>query len=71
MMIPVHASRYLPAGGGSYGHLVLSIRQTDVIIYGTGIAEYITNEFVRSGQFISPEWALPPVVRFRSEFAFG
>jgi hypothetical protein len=70
-MIPVYGHRYLPAGGGTHGHPVLSIHQTDIIIYGTDIAEYITNEFVRSRQFISADWGTPPMVPFWSEFAFG
>jgi hypothetical protein len=41
------------------------------IIYGTDIAEYITNELVRSGQFISADWAPPPMAPFWSEFTFG
>lgn len=63
-MIPVYGHRYLPAGGGTHGHPVLSIHQTDIIIYGTDIAEYITSEFVRSRQFISADWAPPPMVPF-------
>ena len=34
-MIPVYAHRYLPAGRGTHGHPVLSIWQTDIIVYGT------------------------------------
>jgi hypothetical protein len=44
-MIPVYAHRYLPAGCGSYGHPVLSIYQTDIIIYGTDLAAHIDREF--------------------------
>ena len=40
-MIPVWGHRYLPAGRGTYGHPVLSIYQTDIIIYGTDLADYI------------------------------
>jgi hypothetical protein len=48
-MIPVYAHRYLPAGRGSYGHPVLSIYQTDVIIYGIDLAAYIDREFGGTG----------------------
>ena len=41
--------RYLPAGRGNYGHPVLSIYQTDIIVYGTDLADYIDNEFGGSG----------------------
>jgi hypothetical protein len=43
-MIPVCSHRYLPAGRGTYGHPVLSIYQTDIIIYGTDLADYINQE---------------------------
>ena len=46
-MIPVCGHRYLPAGRGSYGHPVLSIYQTDIIVYGTDLADYINCEFSR------------------------
>lgn len=39
--------RYLPAGRGTYGHPVLSIYQTDIIVYGTDLADYISCEFDR------------------------
>lgn len=67
-MIPVYAHRYLPAGRGTYGHPVLSIYQTDIIVYGTDLAGYIDNEFSDSGWFISPDWIPPPMVPFWSEF---
>lgn len=46
-MIPVCSHRYLPAGRGTYGHPVLSIYQTDIIVYGTDLADYIYHEFGR------------------------
>ena len=65
-MIPVYAHRYLPAGRGTYGHPVLSIYQTDIIIYGTDLADYINHEFGR--WFISADWTPPPMVPFWSDF---
>jgi hypothetical protein len=67
-MIPICGHRYLPAGGSTYGHPVLSIYQTDIIIYGTDLADYITNEFSDSGRFIGQDWTPPPMVPFWSEF---
>jgi hypothetical protein len=67
-MIPICGHRYLPAGHGTYGHPVLSIYQTDIIIYGTDLADYITNDFSGSGRFISQDWTPPPMVPFWSEF---
>ncbi len=63
---PVYAHRYLPAGRGTYGHPVLSIYQTDIIVYGTDLADYINCEFGR--RFISPDWTPPPMVPFWSDF---
>jgi hypothetical protein len=47
---------------------VLSIRQTDIIIYGTDLATYINREFTDPGTLISADWSRPPMVPFWSEF---
>jgi hypothetical protein len=65
-MIPVYGHRYLPAGRGTYGHPVLSIYQTDIIFYGTDLADYVSCEFSR--WFISADWTPPPMVPFWSDF---
>lgn len=44
-LIPVYAHRFLPAGRGTSGHPVLSIKQTDVIYYGMDLVDYIHQEF--------------------------
>jgi hypothetical protein len=44
-MVPVYSHRCLPAGRGTFGHPVLSMHQTDIIIYGDDLADYITHEF--------------------------
>jgi hypothetical protein len=67
-MIPVYAHRYLPAGRGTYGHPVLSIWQTDIIVYGTDLAGYIDHEFTGPGSSISLDWTPPPMVPFWGEF---
>ena len=67
-MIPVYAHRFLPAGHGTWGHPVLSIYQTDIIIYGTDLAEYVNSEFTGSGRSVGPEWTPPLMVPFWSEF---
>jgi hypothetical protein len=66
-MIPVYSHRYLPAGRGGYGHAVLSMYQTDIIVYGTDLANYIDHEFVRPGWSISVGWTPPTMVPFWSE----
>ena len=65
-MIPVYEHRYLPAGWGTYGHPVLSIYQTDIIVYGTDLADYINQEFGQ--RFISADWTPPLMVPFWSDF---
>lgn len=56
-------SRYCRAG--TYGHPVLSIYQTDIIIHGTDLADYINHEFGRGS--ISADWTPPPMVPFWSD----
>jgi hypothetical protein len=38
-------ARYLPAGRGTFGHPVLSMYQTDIIVYGLDLVDYISQEF--------------------------
>ena len=47
---------------------MLSIVQTDIIVYGTDLAEYINHEFTDPDRSISPDWVPPPMVPFWSEF---
>jgi hypothetical protein len=74
-MIPVWGHRYLPAGRGTYGHPVLSIYQTDIIMFGTDLAEYIAIEFHRRSMIPDltppPGWTEPPMVPFWSDFLDG
>ncbi|MFF8271770.1 hypothetical protein ACF059_30975 [Streptomyces sp. NPDC016562] len=44
-LVPVYSHRYLPGTAGECGHPVLSVHQTDIIIYGNDLADYIRNEF--------------------------
>ena len=71
-MIPVYRHRYLPAGRGTYGHPVLSIWQTDIIMFGTDLADYIAIEFHRRSMIPDlrppPGWTEPPMVPFWSDF---
>jgi hypothetical protein len=73
-MIPVYGHRYLPAGRGTYGHPVLSIWQTDIIIFATDLANYIALEFHRPmipDLVPPPDWTPPPMVPFWSDFLDG
>ncbi|AGL20002.1 hypothetical protein L083_6492 [Actinoplanes sp. N902-109] len=57
-LIPLHGHRYLPAGRGTTGHPVLSVMQTDVIVYGNDIEDWIRREF---GGAVGPVGARPTV----------
>lgn len=44
-LIPVYSHRYLPAEPQQSGNPVLSVVQTDIIQYGSDLADYFWNEF--------------------------
>ncbi|MFZ4234640.1 hypothetical protein ACOZGD_05535 [Streptomyces murinus] len=44
-LVPVYGHRYLPGTAGEHGHPVLSVYQTDIILYGNDLADYIHHEF--------------------------
>ncbi|MDN3239301.1 hypothetical protein [Glycomyces tritici] len=44
-MIPVYSHRYLPSGRGNWGHPVLSVHQSDIIVYGVDLLDYVGREF--------------------------
>ncbi|MCJ0874363.1 hypothetical protein [Streptomyces sp. AP-93] len=44
-LVPVYSHRYLPGTAGECGHPVLSVHQTDIVIYGNDLADYVRNEF--------------------------
>jgi len=44
-LVPIYGHRFLPAGRGSHGHLVMSVWQTDIICYGADLVDYIEREF--------------------------
>jgi hypothetical protein len=44
-LVPVYGHRYLPGTAGEYGHPVLSVHQTDIILYGNDLTDYIQHEF--------------------------
>ncbi|MDR6317583.1 hypothetical protein [Actinoplanes couchii] len=45
VMVPVYGHRFLPGGRGTSGHPVLSVHQTDVIVYGANLLDYLHREF--------------------------
>ncbi|WP_426361841.1 hypothetical protein [Streptomyces sp. E-08] len=44
-LVPVYGHRYLPGTAGEHGHPVLSVHQTDIILYGNDLTDYIHHEF--------------------------
>jgi hypothetical protein len=58
-MVPVYSHRYLPAGRAPTGTPVFSIYQTDVIYYGSDLADYLERELLgRSSPVPVPDPAL-------------
>ena len=44
-LVPIYSHRYLPGTAGECGHPVLSVHQTDIIIYGNDLSDYVHHEF--------------------------
>jgi hypothetical protein len=44
-LIPVYSHRYLPGLGGPAGHPVLSVHQSDVMVFGADLPRYLRAEF--------------------------
>ncbi|MFB7587444.1 hypothetical protein [Streptomyces sp. NPDC056169] len=44
-LVPVYGHRYLPGTAGEHGHPVLSVYQTDIILYGNDLTDYVHHEF--------------------------
>ncbi len=44
-LIPIYAHRYLPADPCAAGNTVLSVYQTDIIVYGADLWDYFAHEF--------------------------
>jgi hypothetical protein len=44
-LVPVFAHRFIPTEPAEEGNPVFSVSQTDVIVYGSDLADYFANEF--------------------------
>lgn len=53
-MVPLYSHRYLPGGAAPTGTPVFSIYQTDVITYGSDLADYLTREFLHRSSPVPP-----------------
>lgn len=67
-MAPLYAHRFLPAGRGTYGHPVLSMRGWDTIYYGTDLADYINQEFQEPRPERDEEWQPHATVPFWRDY---
>jgi hypothetical protein len=60
VMVPVFGHRYLPAADAApSGHPVLSMHQTDIIVYGSDLADYLDREFRTGCTTESPAVTVP------------
>ena len=48
-LVPVYGHRYIPADPPQEGNPVLSVHQSDIIVYGPDLATYLEAEFNSSG----------------------
>jgi hypothetical protein len=53
-MVPIAGHRYLPSGRENWGHPVLSMYQSDVIVYGADLLDYIGREFGPDRSAVGP-----------------
>ncbi|MFF4592934.1 hypothetical protein [Amycolatopsis sp. NPDC001319] len=67
-LVPVYAHRFLPAGRGTSGHPVLSVRGTDTIYFGTDLAEYIDREFEEPAPELPDDWSPQATVPFWRDY---
>jgi hypothetical protein len=67
-MVPVYAHRFLPAGRGSFGHPVLSMRGEDIVYYGADLLDYINQEFEEPQPERGEDWQPQATVPFWREY---
>jgi hypothetical protein len=53
-LIPVYSHRYIPETPHEAGNPVFSVYQSDIIVYGETLEQYLSNEF-GSGRFVGAE----------------
>ncbi|MEV4810551.1 hypothetical protein [Micromonospora avicenniae] len=67
-IVPVYAHRFLPAGGGTFAHPVLSMRGWDIIHYGTDLLDYIGQEFEQPRPDRADDWNRRATVPFWRDY---
>ncbi|RDI33187.1 hypothetical protein [Lentzea flaviverrucosa] len=68
-LVPVYGHRFLPAGRGTSGHPVLSVWGTDIMCYGTDLADYVDREFRNPTPEFPDDWAPRATVPFWREYS--
>lgn len=53
-LIPIYAHRYMPMLPNTAGNPVLSVHQSDIIVYGNDLADYLCREFALNNPTQSP-----------------
>ena len=70
VLVPLYGHRYLPAAPAPEGSPVFSVQQTEVIVYGADLLEYVDVEFGPQPGAATPLSTLPHV-EFWSDLALG
>ena len=68
-LIPLYGHRFIPEEPHERGNPVFSVHQSDIIYYGSNLANYIVNEFSIPHQYALA--GTPKHIRFWSDFAEG
>lgn len=63
-LVPIAGHRYLPSIRGSWGMPVLSVYQSDIIVYGSDLCVYFHNEFGSKPKIFGPSSPVPFWNRF-------
>jgi hypothetical protein len=61
-LIPVYQHRMMPDAPHLPGNPVFSVHQTDIIVYGTDLRDYLTHEFLKS-EDEQRDWTVPTGTR--------
>lgn len=57
-LIPIYSHRMIPASPSLNGNPVFSVHQTDIIVYGLDLEDYLVHEFLLSEEEIE-NWRIP------------
>jgi hypothetical protein len=66
-LIPIYSHRYIPEEPNEAGNPVFSVHQSDIILYGTNLANYLEREFRNHRHRLEPGIGGGKRIRFWSE----